>query len=63
MADDIGERTNLANENNTKRDELLNDLLAWFKSSGALLPTEPNPAYNPGAADAPKGKKGKKKKK
>lgn len=62
ITEDIGERKNLANENTAKRDELLDDLLAWFKSSGALLATEPNPAYHSGAARAPKGKKAKKKK-
>jgi arylsulfatase A-like enzyme len=42
---DIGERKNLANENKTKRDELLDDLLMWFKSVGAPLPTQKNPSY------------------
>lgn len=61
MSEDIGERTNLATTNPEKRDELLNDLLAWHQSVGALLPTKPNPSYDP-AAKAGKGKgKGKKK--
>ena len=61
MSEDSGERTNLATTNPEKRDELLNDLLAWHKSVGALLPTKPNPDYDP-AAKAGKGKgKGKKK--
>jgi arylsulfatase A-like enzyme len=46
MASDIGERNNLANANPAKRDELLADLLAWFKSTDALRPTQPNPQYD-----------------
>lgn len=60
ITDDIGERTNLANSNTAKRDELLDDLLAWFKSTGALLPVQQNPGYNP-AATAPKGRNARKK--
>jgi len=48
IAADIGERKNLANENRAKRDELLDDLLKWFKSANAPLPTERNPAYAQG---------------
>jgi len=47
IATDIGERKNLANENRAKRDELLDDLLKWFKAVNAPLPTEKNPAYVP----------------
>jgi arylsulfatase A-like enzyme len=50
LHDDIGERVNLANENTTKRDELLADVLAWHRSTDALVPHEPNPDYQPGAA-------------
>ena len=50
LSGDPGERENLANANPAKRDELLNDLLAWFKSTGAKLPDQPNPAYEPGAS-------------
>ncbi len=62
IKEDIGEIKNLATENPAKRDELLADLLAWFKSTNAILPTEPNPTYHPGHADAPKAKKGKRNK-
>lgn len=57
LADDIGERRDLANENTAKRDELLDDLLAWQKSTHALIPTEPNKSFG---TDAPatKAKKG-----
>jgi arylsulfatase A-like enzyme len=48
LAADIGERNNLANANRAKRDELLNDLLRWFKATNAPLPTEKNPLYAPG---------------
>ncbi len=47
IAADIGERSNLANTNKAKRDELLNDLLRWFKSVNAPLPTERNKEYAP----------------
>jgi len=60
LADDIGERNNLAGTNPAKRDELLDDLLAWLKATDALLPTKPNPAYNPSAVaekDKAAGKK------
>ncbi len=39
IAADIGERNNLANANKAKRDELLGDLLRWFKSVNAPFPT------------------------
>ena len=48
IAADIGERHNLANTNKAKRDELLNELLAWIKATKAPLPTEKHPAYAPG---------------
>ncbi|RYX84137.1 aryl-sulfate sulfohydrolase [bacterium] len=53
LADDVGERRDLANENVAKRDELLNDLLAWIEKTKAPLPSQPNPAYAP--QDAPAG--------
>ena len=63
LADDIGERNNLADSNPAKRDELLDDLLAWLKATDAPVPTKPNPAYNSSAV-AEKGKAtGKRKKK
>ncbi len=55
LKDDIGERHDLANTNTAKRDELLNDLLAWQKEAKAPIPTDRNPKYAPGTA--PKGKK------
>ena len=39
LKDDEGERTNLANINTQKRDELLADLLQWMKKTKAPLPT------------------------
>ncbi|MDZ4851748.1 MAG: sulfatase [Pirellulaceae bacterium] len=62
LADDIGERNNLAKSNPNKRDELINELLAWFKSIDAQLPSIQNPQYDASAAVAKSGK-GKKKKK
>jgi arylsulfatase A-like enzyme len=49
IASDIGERRNLAATNKAKRDELLDDLLAWLKSTNAPMPTEKNPAYGKAA--------------
>ena len=43
----IGERNNLTNSNKAKRDELLGDLLQWFKAVSAPLPTDRNSAYAP----------------
>jgi arylsulfatase A-like enzyme len=64
LAEDLGERNNLANILPAKRDELLNDLLDWCKSTNALIPEKPNPAYDAStiALDRPMGD-GKKKKK
>lgn len=47
LAEDPGEHRNLASERMETRDELVSDLLAWFRSTGALLPTEKNPQYDP----------------
>ncbi|MCS6851188.1 MAG: hypothetical protein NZ700_08480 [Gemmataceae bacterium] len=49
LAEDVGERDDLANINPTERDELLDDLLAWIKATGASMASEPNPKYNPAA--------------
>ncbi len=48
IAADGGERTNLAGENTAKREELLRDLLRWFKEIRAPLPDRRNPQYAPG---------------
>jgi arylsulfatase A-like enzyme len=61
LAEDLGERNDLVNANPKKRDELLDDLLAWMKSTGAIMASQPNPKYDPAAAAA-KGGKGKGKK-
>lgn len=58
LADDPGETADLANANPGKRDELLEDLLAWMESVNAKLPEQTNPGYDPGAV----GKKSKKSK-
>lgn len=47
IASDIGERRDLAGTERRKRDELLDDLLAWLRVTKAPLPTERNPAYAP----------------
>ncbi len=65
LAADVGEHRNLAAAEPARRDALLDELLAWLKRTDALLPTQPNPAYDPatltaGRADK-KGKGGKKK--
>jgi arylsulfatase A-like enzyme len=47
IASDIGERRDLARVETSKRDELLDDLLAWLKATNAPLPVERNPGYAP----------------
>jgi arylsulfatase A-like enzyme len=59
---DVGEHDDLSLTEPAKRDELLEDMLAWQKSVDALLPSEKNPAYDPTAAARPSGK-GKRQKK
>ena len=56
LTQDIGERQNLAATDAAKRDELLNDLLAWQKSTGAIMAHQPNPQYDPAAASKPSKK-------
>jgi len=45
LATDPGERKNLALSQSDKRDELLDDLLAWMERTPARLPSEPNPKW------------------
>lgn len=45
LATDPGERKNLAQSLTEKRDELLDDLLAWMKRASARPPSEPNPKW------------------
>jgi arylsulfatase A-like enzyme len=54
LAADIGERKDLALERRDRREELLDDLLRWIERSGAPLPSEPNPAYDPGKPESSK---------
>lgn len=67
LKEDVGEHKDLCNVNTGKRDELLNDLIEWFETVQAQLPTQPNPDYDPTAPpNNGKGKgkgKGKNKKK
>ena len=66
LADDIGERKNLALSQPEKRDELLDDMLAWMKKVDAKMPTVVNKKYDSskgvGKEKKKKGKGGKKKK-
>jgi arylsulfatase A-like enzyme len=52
MSKDIGERNNLAGTEKAKRDELIDDLLAWFRSADVTLPKEPNSKYDKKAHEA-----------
>lgn len=66
LKDDIGEQKDLSASNHAKRDELLDELLAWQKATDAPVPTKLNPAYDPSAVaekDKAAGKTGKRKKK
>lgn len=47
IASDIGERRDLAGTERRKRDELLDDLLAWIEAIKAPLPVDQNPVYAP----------------
>ncbi|UUO04318.1 sulfatase [Blastopirellula sp. J2-11] len=47
LADDIGERHDLATVETDKRDDLLNDLLAWLQASEAKIPLPTNPKFAP----------------
>jgi arylsulfatase A-like enzyme len=60
LASDGGERVDVANSNTAKRDELLDDLLGWFKAVDAKLPTEKNPKYESGSKAGAGKKKNKK---
>jgi arylsulfatase A-like enzyme len=60
IAKDIGERNNLANTETAKRDELLDELLAWWKSTDALVPTKENPDHGKASISPGKGQGGKK---
>lgn len=44
---DEGERNNVANSNPQKRDELLNDLLAWMKKTKAPMPIPIDATHKP----------------
>lgn len=63
LADDVGERKNLASKRPDKRDELLGDLLAWFDAANAPLPSKKNPDYNPDQPVTKKEAGGRRKKK
>ena len=64
ITQDIGERNNLANTETAKRDELVDELLAWWKSTDALVPTKANPDFDKDATPTKKAKvTGKKKRK
>jgi hypothetical protein len=60
LAQDIGERDDLSNKNTAKRDELLDELLAWHKATQAKIPHVPNPQYDPNATFRDGARKGKK---
>jgi arylsulfatase A-like enzyme len=47
LAEDVGERNNLALSRPEVRDRLLDDLLAWMDSVEARIPAQPNPDYDP----------------
>lgn len=57
IADDIGERKDLALVEKRKRDELLADLLAWIKRTKAPMASEANKGYDPTAPITQKGAK------
>jgi arylsulfatase A-like enzyme len=60
IAEDPGERNDLALTNREKRNELLANLLDWIGRVPAPLPTEVNPDYQPGAKPTAKARSGRK---
>lgn len=52
LKNDEGERVNLANVNTKKRDELLNDLLAWMKAVKAPMPVKIDASHKPDDSDS-----------
>lgn len=46
ISHDPGETADLAARQSAVREELLDDLLNWFEVSNALLPSQPNPAWD-----------------
>ena len=48
LAEDIGERRDLAALHPEKREELHQLMRDWRRETGAPVPTEPNPLYDPG---------------
>ncbi len=54
LAEDIGEAKNLAGEKKEKRDELLGDLLGWWRHASARVPRKANPDYGSGKGDEKK---------
>jgi len=49
---DIGERNNLANTDPLRAKELLKEMVAWRKNTGAPVPRDPNPNHDPDAEAA-----------
>ena len=47
LREDISERNDLAVKRKDKRDELLDDVLAWMKKAGAKMPMQANAQYDP----------------
>ncbi|HWA98247.1 MAG TPA: sulfatase [Pirellulales bacterium] len=60
IADDPREMRDLASSEPTKRDELVDDLCAWFEKTDAKLPTNRNSQYDPATKSAPKKRKNQK---
>jgi hypothetical protein len=58
LESDRGEHKNVANQNPELRDALVKELVAWYGTTDAPIPSETNPDYNP---ELPSKKKGKKK--
>ena len=56
LAEDPGERHDLARSNPQKRDELLGHLLTWMGEVGAKIPSERNPRFDPNARQNPTGR-------
>lgn len=52
LREDVGEHNDLSAQNPEKRNELINEILAFWKRTGAVLPSTPNPDYRPASTAA-----------
>ncbi len=57
LKDDLGETTDLSKSQPEKAEELRQQLLVWQKETGAVIPSLPNPDFDPTASSVGNKKK------